>query len=222
MTNPGGARCTVQDSAVNLLGRDPATGFARRPLDNTGVQYGLRRARRPALITAADFVDVNRAGRRLRHRRPTGSPSGCRWTRTWRRRVYRYGGVTGRGAPEDTPIIDLRYYVDLVPILGFHDQVRPYIFDARLAERGLGASHAIWNGVPLASDAVPVAHDWAEAIDAAYEVRRRPRRGRSPPARRPGRPTPASCRRRSSTSCRSSSLGPCRWSVRALRAGVRR
>lgn len=41
ITNPRGVRCTWQDSNVNLLGRDPDTGFAHRPLDNVGVQYGL-------------------------------------------------------------------------------------------------------------------------------------------------------------------------------------
>ena len=29
------------EQLVNQLGRDPATGFVRRPLDNIGVQYGL-------------------------------------------------------------------------------------------------------------------------------------------------------------------------------------
>ena len=166
VSNPGGARCTVQDSAVNLLGRDPATGFARRPLDNTGVQYGLV-ALRAGLITVDDFLTLNRqAG---------GYDIDGHWIpdrmaidEDLARLVYTYGGVSGRGAPEQTPMIDLRYYVDLVPILGFHDQVRPFLFDARLRERGFGANQAIWGGVPLASDAVHVAHDWAEAVDAAY------------------------------------------------------
>ena len=46
VTNPKGARCTLADISVNVLGVDPKTGFANRPLDNTGVQYGLRRAAR--------------------------------------------------------------------------------------------------------------------------------------------------------------------------------
>lgn len=166
VANPGGARCTVQDSAVNLLGRDPATGFARRPVDNTGVQYGLE-ALRAGVIGVQDFLDINRSAGgydidgEWQPERMSMSPDLAAL-------VYRYGGVTGRGAPQDTPIIDLRYYVDLVPVLGFHDQVRPYIFDARLTERGYGGGQAIWNGLPLASDAVHVAHQWADAIDAAY------------------------------------------------------
>lgn len=58
VTNPRGARCTVQDVNANSLGRDPATGFALRPLDNVGVQYGLL-ALRQGRITPAQFLDLN-------------------------------------------------------------------------------------------------------------------------------------------------------------------
>jgi hypothetical protein len=42
------------------------------------------------------------------------------------------------------------------------------MFEDRLAARGLGDSYAIWTGVPLPSDALRVAHQWADAVDAAY------------------------------------------------------
>lgn len=58
LTNPAGARCTVYDINANSLGRDPATGFARRPLDNVGVQYGLD-ALRKGLVTTTEFLDLN-------------------------------------------------------------------------------------------------------------------------------------------------------------------
>ena len=41
VTNPKGVRCTLQDGNVNVLGTDPQTGYAYRPVDNVGVQYGL-------------------------------------------------------------------------------------------------------------------------------------------------------------------------------------
>jgi hypothetical protein len=41
VSNPTGARCTVYDINANTLGKDPATGIARRPLDNVGIAYGL-------------------------------------------------------------------------------------------------------------------------------------------------------------------------------------
>jgi hypothetical protein len=59
-TNPTGVRCTLQDSNVNVVGRDPETGFARRPLDNTGVQYGLA-ALEAGTITMEQFVVLNEA-----------------------------------------------------------------------------------------------------------------------------------------------------------------
>ena len=60
LTNPHGARCTVQDVNANSLGRDPATGFALRPLDNSGLQYGLL-ALRQGRVTTTQFLDVNQA-----------------------------------------------------------------------------------------------------------------------------------------------------------------
>ncbi len=57
-TNPKGARCTVHDVNANSLGRDATTGFARRPLDNIGIQYGLVALRNGGLTTT-QFLDLN-------------------------------------------------------------------------------------------------------------------------------------------------------------------
>ena len=57
-TNPKGARCTYQDNLVNVFGRDPNTGFARRPFDNVGIQYGLK-AFNEGTISFEQFVDLN-------------------------------------------------------------------------------------------------------------------------------------------------------------------
>ena len=67
--NPDGARCTLQDYQVALWGRRPAQawsapeestgrGFANRPFDNVGVQYGLA-ALEAGDITPEQFVDLN-------------------------------------------------------------------------------------------------------------------------------------------------------------------
>src|SRR5262249_42271471 len=56
--NPKGARCTYQDNLVNVFGRDPKTGFARRPFDNVGIQYGLK-ALNNRKITIEQFLDLN-------------------------------------------------------------------------------------------------------------------------------------------------------------------
>jgi hypothetical protein len=56
--NPRGARPTVFDVARNVYGTNPATGFALRPYDNVGVQYGLH-ALNSGAITPAQFLDLN-------------------------------------------------------------------------------------------------------------------------------------------------------------------
>lgn len=68
-TNPGGARATLQDYQVNYLGRrsrgewtrperEIGAGFAQRPFDNVGVQYGLQ-ALLDKTISVEQFVDLN-------------------------------------------------------------------------------------------------------------------------------------------------------------------
>jgi hypothetical protein len=57
-TNPGGVRCTVTDYQVAIWGRRAQDGFAKRPLDNVGIQYGLN-ALTSGLVTAEQFVDLN-------------------------------------------------------------------------------------------------------------------------------------------------------------------
>jgi hypothetical protein len=56
--NPTGARCTVQDMRVNIYGRNPANGFARKPQDNVGLQYGLA-ALNSGVISIDEFLDLN-------------------------------------------------------------------------------------------------------------------------------------------------------------------
>ena len=58
VTNRGGARGTLQDGSVSSLGINPATGFARQPYDNVGVQYGLA-ALNNGDITKEEFLHLN-------------------------------------------------------------------------------------------------------------------------------------------------------------------
>jgi hypothetical protein len=66
LTNPYGARGTVYDHTVNVYGRiqdTPFSGdakFAQRPLDNVGVQYGLK-ALNDGHISVDQFLDLNEA-----------------------------------------------------------------------------------------------------------------------------------------------------------------
>ena len=51
-------RCTFQDNLVNVFGVDPKTGLRPQPVDNVGVQYGLK-ALNDGVITMAQFIDIN-------------------------------------------------------------------------------------------------------------------------------------------------------------------
>ena len=109
--NRTGARCTVYDHAVNVYGRDPQTGFARRPLDNVGVQYGLA-ALNSGAITKTQFLELNEKIGGFDHdgnmvtARTSADPAAIR-------AAYRSGLLLngGRGLAS-TPIIDYRAYRD--------------------------------------------------------------------------------------------------------------
>ena len=89
--NPKGARCDVYDHTVNVYGRDPKTGFARRPLDNVGVQYGLggTQCRNHQQGTVPRLERANRRLRQRRQRRRRAVRSGI-WP-PFVRRIARAG-----------------------------------------------------------------------------------------------------------------------------------
>ena len=139
--NPTGARCDVYSTEVNIYGRDPKTGFARRPLDNVGVQYGLK-AFNAGKISADQFLDLNE---RIGGYDLDGNIVAVRTVadQTALRIAYQTGRVnTGAGGLPETPIIDLRPYVDLVPDI--HDRFRSFVTRARLlAANGRADNHVI-------------------------------------------------------------------------------
>ena len=109
--NPDGARCDVYEHYANVYGRDPETGFARRPLDNAGVQYGLQ-ALNAGAISTAQFLDLNEGiggydgDGRFHPERTAGDPEAIRL-------AYETGRLTnGGGGLATTPIIDYRAYSD--------------------------------------------------------------------------------------------------------------
>ena len=109
--NPTGARCDMYEHYVNVYGRDPATGFARRTLDNVGVQYGLQ-ALEDGAITIGQFLDLNEGiggydgDGRFRPARTEADPEALRI-------AYETGRLTnGGGGLATTPIIDYRAYSD--------------------------------------------------------------------------------------------------------------
>ena len=110
-TNPKGARCSIYDHAVNSFGRDPKNGFARRPLDNVGVQYGLK-ALNAGTISKEQFLDVNKLiggvdiDAKYTEARTVGDPIALR-------RAYQTGRfLSAGGGLASIPMIDYRGYVD--------------------------------------------------------------------------------------------------------------
>jgi hypothetical protein len=129
--NPKGARCTIWDHGANVYGRDPRTGFARRPLDNTGIQYGLE-ALRSGAITKEQFFDLNEKiggfdidGNIVPARMVADSSAV--------RAAYRSGRLTnGGGGLATVPIIDYRTYYDDLPAGDVHLRFQSFTTRARL------------------------------------------------------------------------------------------
>jgi hypothetical protein len=164
-TNPHGVRCDLQDDLKNVLGTDRKTGAALRPLDNVGVQYGLK-ALQSGRITPAQFVALNRGvggvdldGNFMPRREAMSTYEA--------RRIFRNSLVGEYGAINQAPFIDQTIPVtDEVPTVDIHDEIRPYEIRARLdANYGSHASQAIWSGAPLPSSAIVVAEQWLTAMD---------------------------------------------------------
>ncbi|NUZ04711.1 DUF6351 family protein [Piscinibacter koreensis] len=58
LSNLGGIRCTLQDFNIAIFGARDATGYAKTPHDNVGIQYGLV-AVNTGQITPEQFVRLN-------------------------------------------------------------------------------------------------------------------------------------------------------------------
>jgi hypothetical protein len=141
-TNPKGARCDIYDHAVNVYGRDPKTGFARRPLDNVGVQYGLT-ALNAGTISKAQFLDLNEkiggydSDGQLVPQRAVADPEALRI-------AYSTGRVTsGAGGLATTPVIDYRAYADDKPDGDPHLRFHSFMTRARLVKANGHADNQI-------------------------------------------------------------------------------
>jgi hypothetical protein len=167
-TNPNGVRCSLQDYMVNIFGRRPQDGFAGRPWDTTGVEYG-RKALIAGRITPAQFADVNFkvGGRDIDYEPQTARAVADRPALS---RAYRSGAVNQGSNLDQVAIIDLRG-----PDPGaFHDVYRTYALRARLErEHGTAANQLLWRGsvalfgdVTFESDAILAMDKWLAAVEA--------------------------------------------------------
>jgi hypothetical protein len=175
-TNPTGVRCTVYDHTVNVYGRDPATGFARRPLDNVGIQYGLKLVN-DGTISVEQFLDLNEKvggfdrDATIVQQRTVADLSAAR-------AAYRTGRLTnGGGGLAQIPIIDYRAYNDAVPGGDIHVRYHSFSMRERLRKaNGHAKNHVMVvednrfglysNASPLLQRMILTMDRWITAIKA--------------------------------------------------------
>ncbi len=170
VTNPGGIRCTLWDSMINVYGTNPPTGKARRTYDNTGVQYGLG-ALQHGDITLDEFLDLNEDVGGFNDdgtpvaQRSVGDPDGLNI-------LYRTGRMNqAAGGVPSVPIIDARDYADNTA--NVHQEINGYIMRARLQRtNGTYANQVMFrasggaNVQPMQDAALDLMGQWLDAIKA--------------------------------------------------------
>jgi hypothetical protein len=164
VTHPLGARPTLFDVSRNMYGVNPTTGFALRPVDNVGVQYGLA-ALNAGQITTTQFLNLNEfiggydqdfnyvpnravgnTGAILR-----GQQSGLQ--------------LGGNGGLASIPVFDFGAYNDTN---GYHYQWFHFAMRDRMAQaNGNADNHVMWRGnaVPFET-AFSTFVQWVEAVAA--------------------------------------------------------
>ena len=132
VSNPTGVRATVYDHNVNIFGVEPESGFAGRPLDNVGVQYGLS-ALQKGEISTTQFLDLNERIGGLDidsghvPQRHAANPHAARIA------VETGRILNGGGGLSETPVIDYRTYTDDRENGDIHMKVHQHSTRARIA-----------------------------------------------------------------------------------------
>jgi hypothetical protein len=146
LTNPTGARATTYDHNINTFGADER-GFARRPLDNVGVQYGLA-ALNAGQITKAQFLDLNeKIGGLDIDANFVASRMVADLDAT--RAAYQTGKVNNMGPLRFVPILDVDViYTDLLAAGDVHMKYNHFVTRQRLINaNGHADNMVIWSGV---------------------------------------------------------------------------
>jgi hypothetical protein len=166
-TNPKGVRCTIQDYSVATFGRRSKDGFAKRPGDNVGIQYGLS-ALQSGEILPEQFVDLNTKiggldiDLKYNPERTTADPGAVEI-------AYRTGRVSNGRELAKVPIIDLRGNNNNEIHANYHSYSTK---ERLLAANGTAANQAIFiSGAPLvplpsvAQEAFDLMDEWLAAIE---------------------------------------------------------
>ncbi|MET1004411.1 MAG: DUF6351 family protein [Propionibacteriaceae bacterium] len=146
-SNPKGARSTIWDHTANVYGRFVKTGFARRPIDNVGVQYGLA-ALQSRSISVDQFLALNEGiGGLDIDLRPTPERTTADSTAT--RAAYATGRLlNGGGGLGNIPIIDVRSYTEGPRSTDLHMRYHTFVTQARLIAANGDAENAVLLTVP--------------------------------------------------------------------------
>ena len=157
-TNPRGVRCDLWDDLVNVLGRDPRTGYANQPLGNVGVEYGLGALQRKQ-ITPAQFVDLNaKIGSYNVNYQWQSTRAGA--SRIGLRNAYRSGMVDEATGLNQVAIIDTP--IDTQDI---HEPYRSFAIRARLDQaHGTHANQVIWYTTHKTPNAFAVMTQWLSRV----------------------------------------------------------
>ena len=174
--NKKGIRCTTQEMRVNIYGKDPATGFARRPIDNIGIQYGLK-ALNDKDISVDEFLTLNEkiGGNDIDGafvaKRTVGDETAIK-------AIYASGTFNTYLHLDTVPIINYRGYTDTTTPGDIHDRHRDLTIRARLEKAtGSSANQVIWvadrapvQGQPAKVNLAPIALDaitkWLDSMAA--------------------------------------------------------
>ena len=141
-SNPTGARSTIYDHTVNVYGREPDTGFAKRPLDNVGVQYGLG-ALNEGVIDVGQFLELNEGigGLDADH---VPQPARTEGDLSAIEAAYRTGRIISGRALASVPIVDFRAYLDLREDGDNHMKLHSFSLRGRLVrENGHADNHVL-------------------------------------------------------------------------------
>lgn len=169
-TNPGGIRCSIFDSMINVYGTDPTTKLARRTDDNVGLQYGLN-ALKAGTINVNQFLALNEniggfdQNGSIVAQRSVANDDALKI-------AYRTGRVNqGAGGYPDVPVIDTRDYTDTG--INVHQYIYSYEMRARLQRtNGTYANQVMWradgnqNVQPMTQSALDTMGAWLDAIRA--------------------------------------------------------
>lgn len=168
--NPGGVRCSAQDYQKAIWGPRRQDGFAKRPTDNVGVQYGLN-ALLARQITPTQFADLNEkvGGKDIdwhfQSARTTADPGAPAI-------AYRTSQVTDGRPLASVPIIDLRPHIEVE----IHTSYHTYQLRAKLdRDNGGHANHVIWTfpisdlaGGPVLEKSFLLMDQWLAAMESDH------------------------------------------------------